>query len=391
MTAPTGSARLVGIDVARCLALLGMMATHLLLETDLDGSISAPQWLAGGRASSLFAVLAGVSIALMTGGRKPVRGAERRARAAGLVVRAGLIAFLGLILGEAGSGLAVILTYYGLLFVLALPFLALRPPALLSLGAVWIVVGPLLNTVVRGHLPFRGAESPRFDQLTDPGRLLGELLFTGYYPVLPWLAYLLVGMGLGRLDLRVRRVQATIAVAGAILAVVATQLSHWLTAQPRVQAALLGGPGDIDVLLAEIQLGMFGTTPKGGSWAWMLVVAPHSSTPFDLAQTIGSAALVIGTCLLLVGLVSSWEVGLRFVQVFFGAGAMTLSLYTLHVFMRTPEIPPAEEPDAYLWHVLVVLGTGAVFAAGRHKGPLEWVVAQVSGSVTRRVRSRAAS
>ena len=30
---------------------------------------------------------------------------------------------------------------------------------------------------------------------------------------------------------------------------------------------------------------MFGTTPEDGSWAWMLVVAPHSSTPFDLAQT----------------------------------------------------------------------------------------------------------
>ena len=76
---------------------------------------------------------------------------------------------------------------------------------------------------------------------------------------------------------------------------------------------------------------------------------------------------------------------------FFGAGAMTLSLYTLHVFLRTPQIPPAEEPDAYLWHVLVVLGIGAVFAAGRLKGPLESVVAQVSGSVTRRVRSRATS
>jgi len=66
-------ARLVGVDVARCLALLGMMATHVLAETDPDGSISASQWLAGGRASSLFALLAGVSLALMTGGREPVR------------------------------------------------------------------------------------------------------------------------------------------------------------------------------------------------------------------------------------------------------------------------------------------------------------------------------
>jgi hypothetical protein len=337
-------------------------------------------------------VLAGVSIALMTGGSEPVRGRERRARAAGLVVRAGLIALLGLILGETGSGLAIILTYYGVLFLLAVPFLALPAPALLSLGALWVVVGPVLNTVVRQHLPLRGVESPRFDQLTDPAQLFGELLFTGYYPVLPWLAYLLVGMGLGRLHLRSARVQATVALTGAVVAVAATWVSRWLTSMPRVQAALLGDEGgDIDALLDEIQLGMFGTTPKDGSWEWMLVVAPHSSTPFDLAQTIGSAALVIGTCLLLVGLVSRSEFGARFVQVFFGAGAMTLSLYTLHVFMRTPEIPPAEVPDAYRWHVLVVLGIGALFAAGHHKGPLELVVARVSGAVTRRVRSRGGS
>ncbi len=83
---------------------------------------------------------------------------------------------------------------------------------------------------------------------------------------------------------------------------------------------------------------MFGTTPRDGSWAWMLVVAPHSSTPFDLAQTIGSACLVLGTCLLVVGALRGFW--LRFVQVFFGAGAMTLTLYTLHVIMRTPDVYP---------------------------------------------------
>ena len=69
--------RLVGVDVARCLALLGMVATHVLAERDPDGSLTTAQWLAGGRASALFAVLAGVSLALMTGRSTPVRGPER--------------------------------------------------------------------------------------------------------------------------------------------------------------------------------------------------------------------------------------------------------------------------------------------------------------------------
>ena len=55
----TRSGRLVGLDVARCLALLGMVATHVLDERTPAGDLTTAQWLAGGRASALFAVLAG--------------------------------------------------------------------------------------------------------------------------------------------------------------------------------------------------------------------------------------------------------------------------------------------------------------------------------------------
>jgi hypothetical protein len=119
------------------------------------------------------------------------------------------------------------------------------------------------------------------------------------------------------------------------------------------------------------------------------VVAPHSATPFDLAQTAGSALLVIGACLLVVGALP--RVGGRFVAVLFGAGAMTLTLYSLHVVMRTPEVPPREEPDAYVWHVLVLLGVGAVYAAIGQRGPLERFVGGASGGLARSVSGRAGS
>jgi hypothetical protein len=79
---------------------------------------------------------------------------------------------------------------------------------------------------------------------------------------------------------------------------------------------------------------------------------------------------------------------LRFVQVFFGAGAMTLTLYTLHVVMRTPDVYPTETPDAYVWHVVIVLGIGAAYAAMRRKGPLEQLVGLASDAVTQSVRGR---
>jgi len=367
--------RLVAVDAARCLALLGMMATHVLDETDPDGSLTTAQWLFGGRASALFAVLAGVSLALVSGGRTPPRGTPLARLAAAVAVRGLLVAVLGLALGELETGIAVILTYYGVLFVLVTPFLGLRARVLLPLAAGWAVVVPVLSHLVRPSLPERQFASPAFDQLADPARLLSELLLTGYYPVLPWVAYLLLGLGLGRLDLRAPRVQALVAGAGLAVAVVATVVSKALVARSDLDAVALEGT----------ELGMGGTTPTGDA-AWLLVVAPHSATPFDLAQTGGSAAFVLGALLLLVTAVrATTSYGERVVAIVTGAGAMTLSLYTLHVVMRTDAVWPDERADTYVWHVLVVLWVGTVFAALGRRGPLEWLV----GLVPRAIRGRA--
>ncbi|WP_322920515.1 heparan-alpha-glucosaminide N-acetyltransferase domain-containing protein [Nocardioides renjunii] len=360
----TPRARLVGLDVARCVALLGMVATHVMDARTPAGGLTTGQWLAGGRASALFAVLAGVSLALMT--REPLRGRPLALRSAGIAGRALLIALLGLFLGGLDSGIAVILTYYGALFVLGLPFTLLGARALTALAVGWVALAPVLSHLVRPHLPPRGFESPTFDQLADPGQLASELLLTGYYPVVPWLAYLLVGLALGRADLRDTSLLGGLALSGLGTAVLATQVSRSLV-DPAVAS--------------EKATGMFGTTPADGDWSWLLVVAPHSATPFDLAQTIGSALLVISCCLLLEQLLP--RVATVVLAVVFGAGAMTLTLYSLHVVMRTPGVWPPEEPSAYLSHVVVLLAFGAAFRLLRRRGPLE-VVAGLPVRLSRR-------
>lgn len=374
--------------MARCLALVGMVSTHVLAERDPDGSLALGQAVSGGRAAALFAVLAGVGLALSTGRTVPLRGRERWARSAGVAVRAVAIAVLGLALGGLDSGLAVILTYYGVLFLLALPFLGLTATPLVAIAAVWSVAAPLASHLVRPHLPPRGFDSPGLGHLDDPARLLSELLLTGYYPAVPWLTYLLVGLAVGRLDLTRRLVQVVVVALGCVLAVAATAVSHLLVSRPAVRAALLDGGGPpastADALLEEIAVGMFGTTPTGGPWEWLLVVAPHSATPFDLVQTSGSAVAVLGAALVVAGLLG--EFGRRALAVVFGAGAMTLSLYSLHVLLRTPEAPPPDTPEAFPAHVLVLLVIGAVFAAAERRGPLEWVVHRASTGTAAWVR-----
>jgi uncharacterized membrane protein len=382
--------RLVGIDLARCLALLAMMATHLLDERDPDGSLSASAWLFSGRASALFALLAGVSLALMSGRTRPLRGRARARRSAGLAVRALLVALVGLALGEVDSGIAVILTHYGLLLLMGLLVLGLEARALAVLAAVWVVLGPVVAQVLRPELPPRGFASPSFEQLAEPGRLLSELLFTGYYPMASWFAYLLAGMALGRLDLAGlrRRTLVALALAGGALAVATTWLSHRLTEREDVLSALLPGvtarrgPEVAALRLREqVEGGLFGQTPVEGPWQWLLVVAPHSTTPFDLAQTIGSAVLVVALCLLLVRLLPGPAVD--GVAVAAGAGAATLSFYSLHVVMTSAAVWPSESSDGTAVQYVVVLGLGALLAATGRRGPLEAAVARLSDGATR--------
>ena len=60
---------------------------------------------------------------------------------------------------------------------------------------------------------------------------------------------------------------------------------------------------------------------------------------------------------------------------------MTLTLYSVHVLARSRDLLPDALRDSYLFHVLLLLGIGAVFAATRTRGPLEALVGAASRAV----------
>ena len=68
------SRRVVGVDVARGLALIGIIAVNVMPSTTEGGEL-VPAWiLLAGRAAALFALIAGISVALISGGRRPPAG-----------------------------------------------------------------------------------------------------------------------------------------------------------------------------------------------------------------------------------------------------------------------------------------------------------------------------
>ena len=365
--------RIVGVDVARCVALLGMMVTHVVPGV-VDGEVTLAHEVAAGRASALFAVLAGVSLVLVTGTRAPVRGAAWRAACTGLATRAALIGLLGLLLGEVRSGIAVILAYYAVFFVLAGPFLALRSRWVATAAVLWATAGPAAGFLLRPHLPDPTYAVPSMASLADPVGLLVDLLVTGYYPALTWLPYLLLGIVLGRLDLGSTRARVGLVVGGTVAAAASILVADGLTDGAGVRAALIAsfeGPGWRGELGTTLDHGLYGTVPTGSPW-WLAVRAPHSGTTPDLLMTAGSACVVLAACLVLGHLAP------RLCRVLFGAGGMTLTLYSLHVVSRAEGLWDADGWPTYLGQAAVVLTVGAAFALARWRGPLERLVGETA-------------
>jgi hypothetical protein len=375
-----------------------MASVHIMPVVAADGRETVAGVLAAGRASALFAVLAGVGVALATGGPHPPcarreepapavpsprsgAGSAPRAyagAAAGLLVRGVLVASVGLALVALDPPVAVILAYYGLLFAVATPLLRLRTPALAVLAAVWCVAGPVASHVLRAGRRALPGDQPGFGALAAPADLFRELAVTGYYPVLPWLTYLLAGMAVGRADLRSTRVAGWLLGGGVALAVAAAAGS----------AVLLGSGGGAAALGPELARRRYGTVPTD-TWWWLAVEAPHTGTPFDLAHTTGTALAVLGAALLVARFAP------RVLWLPAAVGALPLTLYTLHVTALALYPPEAAEADGtsagtlLVVHLVVALAIGVLVRVAGLRGPLEAGIGAVAGAVRRVVVGRA--
>jgi uncharacterized membrane protein len=385
--------RVAGVDVARGVALLSMMTVHVLPGTADEGRVSAAYVVASGRASALFAVLAGVGLALLTGG--PRRRLPPGTRAA-VLTRAVLVAAIGMALVALQPPVAVILTNYGLLFAVAVPFLGARRRVLVATATVWLALAPLLSHLLRTDRPPGPGAQPSFGDLANPLDLLDRLVLIGYYPVLTWTPYLLVGLAVGRTPLDSRTTALRLLAGGAALAVTARVASTLLLSAGGWDALVRSGPPEQVAAgfgPSQVQLrGLFGAPPTT-TWWWQTVAAPHSGTPFDLAQTTGSALAVIGLALLLVQLVprgrgGGSRLGRGALAALAATGSTTLSLYSAHVLVMATGVGRDHPVELLLLQVAAVVTLASLWRSGADRGPLEQAVATVSGAVRDAVARR---
>jgi uncharacterized membrane protein YeiB len=380
------ASRVIGVDVARGTALLGMMAVHVFDITDDQGAPTPTGVIAGGRSAATFVLIAGVSLAFLSGGRQVVRGRARTAVAGGLVVRALLIGAIGLALGALAefNDVEGILPFYALLFLLAVPLLGWPPLVLAGAAAGVIVAGPvLLLAAAEAPLPHADSDPTFATLLQDPLGVLVQLLVTGEYPVVVYLAYICAGLAIGRLDLTSRRVAWWLFGGGIALAVLA-RLASTLLLYPLGGLAVLiseTSPGDTP---AEAAQTLLWNPDSPTSWWYLALPAPHSQTTVDLVHTLGSAVAVLGAALLLTRL----PLLARLLSPLAAAGSMALTLYAAHLVLLATGVLQDEPAVLYALMVVGAIAFALLWRRWLGRGPLERAVAVAAGATRRGLADR---
>lgn len=388
--------RLVGVDLARALAVFGMYVVHLgPMTTNATGVGAWVRHVTEGRSSALFATLAGFSLMLIAGRLEPKTGVAGRQARARIAIRALILLVLGTVM-ITFYGDVVILASYGLFFLLALPLVRLSARTLAIIAAGIAVVGPLLAFGLKSLItePVR-ATIKAYDPLAQLGGAgLLDLLLTGFYPAIPWMAFIIAGMALGRLDVSSGAVRKRLAVFGPALAVFAYGTS-WLLAQlidgVREAAEMQGarGPGGSGMGKGPKDPGAMGDPGAAGDMmppntigsAWSLLTSgPHSGMPFDIIGCVGVAITVIVGAMVAIDRLPLLR---RLAAPIIAVGTMSLTAYVGH-FLLSPQMSgaagPAGGPESQTsWLPVLMFIFGAmvfafVWSRFFRKGPLEYLL-----------------
>jgi hypothetical protein len=332
--------RIAGVDIARGLALLGMFVAHAAPPYLGEGITGLLLEVPDERSRLLFALTAGLGLGLLTAGPEP-RGVLRRQ----IAVRAVFLLALGLLLQDTGVLVRVILDEYGIAFLLMLPFVFLPAGWLLGAGVVLLIFGPGVAVLLGAQVT--PAERVPYAQLVD-------WFVTGSYPVVTWVAVLMIGVAIVRLGLFRTDVVAVAGLLGL--------------------GAMVGGIG------LSVGLGGDGIEAEPAAAQVGLTAAAVGTSAF----TVGN----VGFCLALTALlVAVSRRGAGLLRPIAEAGAMPLSVYTAHllVLLAVTRVSGGFRTDDG-WPVVIGLAAGALtlpwlWRRFLGRGPLERVVGALSGRV----------
>lgn len=347
--------RIMGIDIARALAVFGMIIVNFKVVIGDEGWswVEAAAQLLEGKAAATFVVLAGLGIALMT--NKAINSQDelriKRIRLR-LVRRALFLLIIGL--SYLPIWPADILHFYGVYMLILLFYLRSNARWLLVSAAGFILLYPVVLSILDYESGWNFATLTYEGFWTWKGFFL-NLFINGFHPVLPWVSFMLIGYWLGRQDL---------------------QDSHFLKRVLWYNAAIF--------IVLQVISWLGKSFLPGGDLFWS--TSPMPPLPMYMMSGVSFALVLITTCIF-IG--NRWqEVGLW--QALSKTGKLSLTFYVAHVVLGMglmegcfPRMLGQFSIQFSLFYALLFSLGCVAFAVFwmkyRSSGPLEWLMRKLTG------------
>jgi uncharacterized membrane protein YeiB len=356
--------RIIGIDIARAFAIIGMIIVNFKL---VIGQQAPSPWLQSlahffeGKAAATFVVLAGVGIAFMTNRAyvnqdySALKTAYRK-----LSIRALLLCIIGLSYIPIWD--ADILHFYGIYMLITLFFINKSPKKALLAALCIILSFPVLLFSFDYGVGWDFNTMTYTDFWTLNG-FIRNLFYNGFHPVWPWVAFMLIGLWFGRQnlhDLKFVKKATLISLSVFILTnLVAMLITN--TLQQRLDEPLIE--------LAEL----FGTSPM-------------PPMPLYMISGASIAITIIGFCI--------WTTHtkplLKVFKLLAQTGQLALTFYVAHVVIGMgliegiSKVPLGENTLNFSMGYALVFSLGCILFAAIwlrffKTGPLEWILKKITG------------
>lgn len=347
--------RIIGYDLARALAIFGMVIVNY--KVVMNASKNGPDWLiwlAGlfdGRAAATFVILAGIGIAMLSKKGIVTQDRERIHRDRKTLFKRAIFLFIvGLLYTPLWP--ADILHFYGVYIVIAALLLTASDRQLWA-GVIGLNIAFLLLILIFDYETGWNFSTLTYVDFWTAKGMLRHLFFNGFHPVIPWLAFLLIGMWLGRQDVENRQIRRRILWIATLTAVIAETLSYIL------------------LKIFSGNIGIFFSTE------------PMPPMPFYIAAGAGTAIVIIMLCL---------EYTLQYphtsiVMPLVSTGQLALTLYVAHVvigmgFIETIGRLENQTLQFAIASASIFFILSVIFSHYWHKqfqrGPLEWMMRKIT-------------
>jgi uncharacterized membrane protein YeiB len=355
--------RIPGFDVARSMAMLGMIVVHFGLVMAEDHT--RPSWsvwimhVLDGRAAATFVILAGVGLTLLS--RRAVASRDDRALdpVRTTLIRRGVfllaMGFVNLVIWPGD-----ILRVYGVSLIVAAGLIDAPGRRLLG-NALGFLLGFIALLLVVDYEANWDWSTMTYHRLWTPRGAVRSLFYDGFRSVFPWTGPLIFGMWLGRRDLRDRAVNTRV-----VLAAVATST--------------------LAELVSWCLVMYFGAHPHGMDHETIQALFGTDSMPplpLFLLSSGGAAVAVIALC---VRAAEAWPRA-PWVAPLAAMGQMALTWYVFHILVGLGTVVALglatrePLPIGQACGLLFFSAAGVISWPWKRRfryGPLEWVMRRLT-------------